>query len=113
MSQLHDALWFLFYLKTHLYSNLTHEKMQEKNGYAAAVLKKRNRKRLETGNAFTSLQVYQNDKIKLKFGKGKRFESDEEMHAACAVNMHCRNKAADIHQAVNKTKVFQLIYLCS
>ena len=41
-----------------------------------------------TGNAFTSLQVYQNDKIKLKFGKGKRFESDEEMHAACAVNMH-------------------------
>ena len=42
----------------------------------------------------------------IKFGKGKRFESDEEMHAACAVNMHSRNKAADIHQAVNKTKVF-------
>ena len=46
MSPLHDALWFLFYLKTHLYSNLTHEKMWEKNGYAAAVLKKRNRKRI-------------------------------------------------------------------
>ena len=94
MSHLHDALWFLFYLKTHLYNNLTHEKMSEKNGYASAAL------------AFTSFQVYQKDKIKLKFGKGKRFESDEEMHAACAVNMHSRSKAADIHQAVTKTNVF-------
>ena len=106
MSQLHDALWLLFYLKTHLYNNLTHEKMSEMNGYASAALKKRNRKRLETGNAFASFQVYQKDKIKLKFEKGKRFESDKEMHAACAVNMHSRSKAADIHQAVSKTKVF-------
>ena len=113
MSQLHDVLWYQFYPKSHLCNNLTHEKMSGKNGYSSAVLKKRHRKSLETGNAFKSFQVYQNDKSKLKFGKGKRFKSDEEMHAACAVNMHSRSKAADIHQAVTKTKVFWLIYLCS
>ena len=68
--------------------------------------RKRHRKSLETGNAFKSFQVYQNDKNKLRFEKGKRFKSDEEMYAACAVNMHSRSKAADIHQAVGKTEVF-------